>query len=245
MNYSIPRKASYSRRVLDTVRRNYLICGERSNQEETVTEIILARHGETEWNVAEVFRGRIDVELNATGVKQAELLARYLSKLKIDAVYSSPLKRALKTAEMIAGYHKLDVEIAPGLIDFNYGEWQGLPHQEVKDKYKELYAEWVENPHLVRMPAGETLSDVRKRAIGVVDEAIAEYAGTAILVSHRVVNKVSICALLGLDNSHFWNIRLDTCGITTFAYENGQFILTRHNDTSYLQSLQQAPPSDF
>ncbi len=210
-----------------------------------MTELILARHGETEWNVAEVFRGRIDVELNETGIKQAELLAKHLSNSKIDTVYSSPLKRAMKTAELIAVYHKLGVETAPGLIDFNYGDWQGLPHQEVKDKYKELYSEWLNNPHRVKMPAGESLSDVRERAIGVVNSVIAKYRGTVVLASHRVVNKVLICALLGLDNSHFWNIRLDTCGITTFAYENERFILTRHNDTSYLQPLQRALLSDF
>jgi broad specificity phosphatase PhoE len=76
-----------------------------------MVEIILARHGETEWNVEEVFRGRIDVELNQTGLKQAELLAEYLSGHKIEAVYSSPLKRALKTAEVVARRHKLRVEI--------------------------------------------------------------------------------------------------------------------------------------
>lgn len=208
-------------------------------------EIILARHGETEWNVAEVFRGRIDVELNETGLKQAELLAEYLSDVKINAIYSSPLKRALKTAEMIASYHKLDVEIAPGLIDFDYGKWQGLPHQEVKIKYKELYAEWINSPDKVKIPAGESLDDIRKRATGVVSNIIAKYRGTVVLVSHRVVNKVLICALLGLDNSHFWNIRQDTSGITTFIYENERFILTEHNNTSYLKSLHQAPLSDF
>jgi len=59
------------------------------------------------------------------------------------------------------------------------------------------------------------------------------------------VNKVLICALLGLDNSHFWNIRQDTCGTTTFAYQNGRFVLTKHNDTSYLRPLAKAPLSDF
>jgi len=210
-----------------------------------MTQIILVRHGETEWNIEEIFRGRIDIELNETGIKQAKLLAEYLSDLKIEAIYSSPLKRALKTAEIIAGYHKLDVEITPGLIDFNYGEWQGLPHQEVKDKYKELYAEWTKNPHRVKIPAGESLNDVRERAMGVVDDVIAKYEGTVVSVSHRVVNKVLICALLGLDNSHFWNIRQDTCGITTFTYENERFILTKHNDTSYLKPIQKAPLTDF
>ena len=208
-----------------------------------MTEIILVRHGETEWNVEEVFRGRIDIELNDTGIKQAELLAGYLRDIKIDAIYSSPLKRALKTAEIIASYHKLAVEIAPGLIDFNYGKLQGLAHQQVKDKYKELYAEWINSPDKVKMPTGESLNDVRKRATGVVAEVIAKYKGTVVLVSHRVVNKVLICALLGLDNSHFWNIKQDMCGITTFTYENGRFILTKHNNTSYL--TQKTPLGDF
>jgi len=210
-----------------------------------MTEIMLVRHGETGWNLKEIFRGRIDIELNETGIKQAELLADYLSGLKIDAIYSSPLKRAVKTAEMMASYHKLDVEIASGLIDFNYGKWQGLSHQKVKDKYKELYAEWINHPDQVKIPAGESLDDVRQRAMGVVTKVIAEHEGIVALVSHRVVNKVLICALLGLDNSHFWNIRLDTCGITTFVYENERFILTKHNNTSYLKPLYQPPLSDF
>ena len=120
-----------------------------------------------------------------------------------------------------------------------------MPHQEVKDKYKELYAEWISSPERVKMPAGESLNEVRERARGVVDGVIVKYKGTVALVSHRVVNKVLICALLGLDNSHFWNMRQDTCGITTFTYENGRFILTRHNDISYLKPVQKAPPSDF
>ncbi len=210
-----------------------------------MTEIILARHGETEWNVAEIFRGRIDVGLNETGVKQAELLAEYLSNLKIEAVYSSPLKRALKTAEMIASRNKLEVNIAPGLIDCDFGEWQGLSNQEVQAKYKELYAAWVNHPELVKMPGGESLDDVRKRALVVVDEVVAKHEGTVVLVSHRVVNKVLICTLLGLDNSHFWNIRQDTGAITVFSYERNRFILTKHNDTSFLESVQKTPLGDF
>ncbi len=210
-----------------------------------MTKIILVRHGETQWNVEEIFRGRIDIELNETGLKQAELLAKYLGAIKIDAIYSSPLRRALKTAEIIASYHKLAVEIAPGLIDFDYGEWQGLPHQEVKDKYKGLYAEWINRPDQVKMPAGESLGEVRERAMAVVDRIIAKYKGSVVLVSHRVVNKVLICVLLGLDNSHFWNIRQDTCGITTFTYENERLILIKHNDTSYLRPISKAPLSDF
>ena len=210
-----------------------------------MTEIIIARHGQTEWNVEEVFRGRIDIGLDETGLKQAELLAEYLSSKKIETVYSSPLQRALKTAEAIASHHDLEVDVSPGLIDFYFGQWQGLSLQEVRDKYPELYAEWATNPHLVKIPGGESLDAVTERAKSVLEEVIARYEGTVVLVAHRVVNKVLICALLGLGNSHFWDIKQDTCGITTFTYENGRFILTEHNNTSYLKPVQKTVLGDF
>ncbi|MBI3040320.1 MAG: histidine phosphatase family protein [Chloroflexi bacterium] len=210
-----------------------------------MTEIILARHGETEWNLGEIFRGRIDIALNETGIRQAELLADYLSDVRIEAIYSSPLKRALKTAEAMARPHKLEVAITSGLIDLDFGQWQGLTLQEVKKKYGELFTEWTDSPERVKMPGGESLNDVGTRAIAVVHEVTARYKGTVVLVSHRVVNKVLICALLGLDNSHFWNIRQATGGITTFTYANGRFILSEHNNTSYLKPLQKAPLGDF
>ncbi len=210
-----------------------------------MTEIILARHGETDWNAGEIFRGRVDVELNETGVKQAELLAEYLSGIEIEAVYTSPLKRALKTAGIIAGNHRVGVMVTHALIDLDFGEWQGLSHQEVKAKYPGLYTEWVNHPERASLPAGEGLNDVRERAVSLVEGVVAQYKGRVIMVSHRVVNKVLICALLGLDNSHFWNIKQDTCGITSFTCGNGRFILTRHNDTSYLKSVAGAPLADF
>ncbi len=210
-----------------------------------MTELILVRHGETDWNVAEVFRGRIDIELNETGIRQAELLAEYLSTGRLEAVYSSPLKRALKTAEYIAGFHHIGVTASPGLVDFDYGKWQGLAHQQVKKTYPELYADWLNCPGKVVMPDGESLDDVRKRAVALVDEVVARHYGRVVLVAHRVVNKVLICALLGLDNSRFWTIRQDTCGISIFTFESGNFVLTRHNDTSYLKPVEKAPLSDF
>jgi len=210
-----------------------------------VTEIILARHGETAWNVEEVFRGRIDIELNQTGLKQAELLAEYLSEQKIEAVYSSPLKRAARTAEAVARRHKLRVEIVNGLTDCDFGQWQGLHLKEVRDKYSQLYQQWAESPQLVKLPGGESLDEVRERALAVVNGVTAKHRGRVVLVSHRVVNKVLICALLGLDNSHFWNIRQDVCGTTFFSYENGRLVLTRHNDTSYLKPLAKTELSDF
>lgn len=210
-----------------------------------MTTIMLIRHGDTDWNVEEVFRGHADIELNNIGIKQVQLLARHLEYVPIDVVYSSPLKRALKTAQIIAASHHINVKTAQELIDFDYGEWQGMSHSTVKEKYKILYDEWLNNPHLVKTPKGESLGDVRRRAANLVDRIIAKHEGTVALVSHRVIHKVIICALLGLDNSHFWNIKLDTCGITTFVCEDKRLILEKHNDTSFLKSIDRPALSDF
>src|SRR3990170_2893841 len=202
-----------------------------------MTELILVRHGETEWNRTEIFRGRIDVELNETGLKQAELLADYLRDTEIEAIYSSPLKRALTTAQAIAMYHSMEAQTSRGLIDLNLGEWQGLPRDVVAVKFKDVYDLWMSRPEKVTIPGGESLADVRKRALPLIDEVVARHKGTVVLASHRVICKVLTCALLGLDDSHFWNIEQGNCGVTTFNYKNGQFILTEHNNTSFLKPL--------
>jgi len=119
-----------------------------------MTEIILVRHGETEWNVEEIYRGRIDVKLNEVGVKQAELLGRYLSNLKLDAIYSSPLKRALDTANILAQYQNVAVQVTDGFMDLDCGEWQGLSDEQVRKLYPALHEQWRVNPHLVKMPGG-------------------------------------------------------------------------------------------
>jgi broad specificity phosphatase PhoE len=207
--------------------------------------IMLIRHGDTDWNVDEIFRGRADVELNEVGITQAQLLAKYLDGVPIGTVYSSPLKRALKTAQIVVASHHIPVKTAQELMDFDYGEWQGMSHSMVKAKYKALHDEWLNSPHLVKMPEGESLDDVRQRTASLVDQIVAGHVGTVALVSHRVIHKVIICALLGLDDSHFWNIRLDTCGITTFVYEDKRFILEKHNDTSFLESIDRPALRDF
>ena len=210
-----------------------------------MAKIILIRHGETEWNRADIFRGRIDVELNETGIEQAELLGEYLCDRDIEAIYSSPLKRALRTAQAIAGRYRLDVQTNSGLIDMNLGEWEGLSRPAVAEKYKEVYNLWMTSPEKVTIPGGERLAEVRKRAVALIDEVRARHKGTVVLVSHRVICKVLTCALLGLDDSHFWNIEQGNCGMTTFLYEKGQFILTEHNNTSFLKLLRKKPLGDF
>lgn len=210
-----------------------------------MTELVLARHGQTAWNVEEVFRGRTDVDLDETGLRQAELLAAYLSHRSIEAVYSGPLQRAFKTARAIAARHNLQVTVTEGLNDLSFGEWEGLPVAEVRRRYGRLFTDWQERPHLVAIPGGGSLADVRTRVEALVQEVAARHAGTVALVSHRVVHKVLILALLGLDNSHFWQVKLDTAAMTSFSSARGGWVLNEHNNTCYLEPLKGPPKKDF
>lgn len=210
-------------------------------------EIILIRHGETEWNASETFRGRADIDLNATGLKQAEAVGQYLSAEKINHIFASPLKRALRTAEAVARLQQTGVEPCESLIDFSYGEWEGRPLEEVKARWEELYRDWVDTPEQVRMPGGESLNDVKERVMPFVGEAVTQCGegGKIALVSHRVVLKVIICALLGLSNAHFPNVKMDTAAVTRFEYDGQRIILTCLNDTSHLRALPARALRDF
>ena len=209
-----------------------------------MTRLVLVRHGETEWNSDAVYRGRADVELSAAGRLQAELLARRFVGEKLAFLGSSPLSRARDTALSIAASAGVELQIVDELNDLDCGEWQGLSDAQVKERYPELRRQWHVAPHTVTIPAGESLSDVESRVAALLDRVL-QLEGRILLVSHRVVLKVMVCRLLGLDNSHFWNIRQDMCGITVFDYMDGRLVLIRHNDTSHLQELQKPVLADF
>ena len=205
-----------------------------------MTSVYLVRHGQTAWNKEEIFRGRTDVPLDETGLKQAELAAEYFKGMEIDAIYSSPLSRALQTAQKIAQFHNLKVQPLSGIIDMSFGDWEGRPHQEIREKDSKTYRQWVEEPHLVRLPGGEGLDDVRGRAMAALKEVIRNHPEkTLILVSHRVICKVLICAILGLDNSHFWQITQDTTAINLIQYRKGNSILSLMNETCHLKPLKE------
>jgi phosphoserine phosphatase len=217
----------------------------RPHSSSTPGMLVLVRHGETAWNVGEIFRGRADIELNEMGRRQASLVAAHLSELSVDAVFSSPLKRAMDTAEAIAAPHASGVTVAHGLNDLAFGEWEGKSVDLVRRSYPEQFEMWESHPERVTLPGGESLKDVRERALGVVDAALALRMRGVVLVSHRVVNKLIILALLGLGESCFWNVTVDPCSVTIFRHDGGRFVLTKHNDTCFLEPAGARPLADF
>jgi broad specificity phosphatase PhoE len=198
----------------------------------------VVRHGRTEWNRVERFRGRADIKLDEVGIKQAEAAAARIADWQVSAVYSSPLRRAFTTAEILAHPFDLEVKPLPGIIDIDYGEWQGLSPEEAAAKDGGLYSKWLENPHKMKFPGGESLTAVRERAASAVDGLIAQHLKeTVVLVSHKVVCQILILTLLGLDNSHFWQLTQDICAINLFEVRGGIPSALSLNDTCHLKEL--------
>lgn len=199
------------------------------------TKIIIVRHGQTTWNVENRFRGSQDIPLDETGVAQARAVSRRLASEKIAAVYSSRLQRAMKTAEIIAAPHGLAPLPSDGLSNINYGELEGRLIAEIAQEMPEFYRALLETPHLVQFPGGNTLNELTTRSIASLQEMIAQHPNeTIVAVSHQVVTRVLICAILGLDNSHHWEISQDVCCINVFRYKTNRFIVDRINDTCHL-----------
>ncbi len=205
-------------------------------QDGEMTRFILVRHGQTEWNRIERFRGRADIPLNETGQAQAEALAHRLASQAIAAVYASPKKRTLTTAESIARPLGLEVQPLEGLLDIDYGAFQGLTPEEAENRYPDLYSKWLNEPHRVRFPHGESLVDLRERALKCVHALAHKHEGeTVVLVGHKIWNKVLLCAVLGLDNSSIKWIRQDEAAVNIFEWHDGSFYLALLNDTCHLR----------
>ncbi|MGA9754439.1 MAG: histidine phosphatase family protein [Desulfobaccales bacterium] len=211
-----------------------------------MTGIILVRHGQTPWNLDKIFRGSKDIPLNDQGREEARLAGEFLKGETIHAAYCSPLSRARDKGEAIARHHHLPVADLPGLTDLCYGDWEGLPLAEVKVAYADLYRRWEAAPATVRFPNGETLDEVKARALEAVEEVLRRHPGQIVLLAaHRAVNKVLIAAFIGLDNSHFWRIGQDTTAVNHFNRVGETWHIMGVNDTCHLRGLKRGEYVDF
>src|SRR3989338_9506142 len=119
-------------------------------------ELLVIRHGQTDWNVNQKVMGRGPVPLNATGREQARILAEYIKDHPLDAIYTSPVRRTVETAEMIReGREKLALTHEEGLAEIDYGDWVDLHFDELFEKYREEWMRYRANPEEFRPSGGE------------------------------------------------------------------------------------------
>ncbi len=172
-----------------------------------------------------------------------------LKKLNLDnpLFITSPLKRARETAEIAAtAVSGTPPTLEADYVDLNFGRWQGKSKEDVAKLYPTVYEQWLMEPENVIFPDGESLLIVAKRAEAAF-VGVAEKYGTRniIIVSHRVVNKVLLCRLLGAGLNSFWKIIQDTACLNRIQYDGSTFTVRTMNDTCYLHHLKQEDARDF
>ena len=165
-----------------------------------VTRVFLVRHGATAATQEDLFSGSSGAELSEQGHWQAERLAERLSQQTISAAYSSPLSRALDTAQVIAERCGLEPKTRDGLREIGHGHWEGMRRADVEQQFAEEYAAWEADPFTFAPVGGESGVAVLARALPVVREIVTAHRGEQILVvSHKATLRLILSSLLGFD----------------------------------------------
>jgi probable phosphoglycerate mutase len=201
-----------------------------------MTKIILVRHGHVEGISPERFRGRADLDLTPEGRRQAEATARRVrASWTPIAIYSSPLGRCRMTAEAIGRPFGLTPVPVPGLLDIDYGDWQGLTPDEARRKWPEALDTWYRAPHWAAIPRGENLQDVLTRSVVTLRDVIGRHPeDTVVLVAHDSVNRVILVHALDLPLSRYRRLGQDPCAINQIDFSEGEFTVRSVNETHHL-----------
>ena len=201
-----------------------------------MSRLLLVRHGNTKGNSAERFWGNTDVALSAIGIRQAERLRDHLVTEQIDAIYTSDLRRASATAEIIASRHQLAVMICPELHEINFGKAEGLTFKEISQRYPELIKAWPTRDLTFKYPDGESVGDLNNRVTRFLDR-LEKHAPeeTILIVAHSGVLRLLICHLLKLELWRWRQLRTDLASLSIVETYPQAAILNLLNDTSHLR----------
>lgn len=197
-------------------------------------QIVLVRHGATDWNLQGRCQGSSDRDLSEVGIRQAERIAQLLSDEAIHAIYSSHLRRARQTAERISLPHNLPVLIENDVRELDHGELEGLTFNEIKANYADFLVRWRREPADICVPGGERLADVAERAWNGLNQIVQRHSDSEriLVVSHNFPILGIVCRVSGTHLNEYRTFHLDPCGVTRLAYDGG-WSLTEVNSREY------------
>jgi len=205
-------------------------------------KLILIRHGETHWNKDGLVQGGdSDIELNDTGLEQARKLAAFLKNEPIIAILSSPLRRAIATAEVIASQHQLPVEIDQGLRELKVGDLEGISVSNLRTTFSRFLLQWWQEGEAMKLPNGESLVELQQRAWKAIEDLLERHKtspehnkdATAVVVSHYFVTLAIILKALNLPLDYFIKFKLDLAGVSILEFRDYGARLVTFNNTSY------------
>ncbi len=176
-------------------------------------EILLIRHGQTDWNRDRRIMGRRPVPLNKAGRAEARALAKVLKGVKIDAVYTSPVLRAVETAEHLRDGRRMSLRHAHEMAEIDYGRWIGKTFEEVIPE--KAFRVYHKTPRKAQAPGGEHMKDVYRRTIRFIETIRRRHKkGRIAVVSHADVIKTVLVHYLGMDYNHLLKFRIDNASIS-------------------------------
>ena len=186
------------------------------------TRVFLVRHGITAWHASGRVLGQRDIPLSAEGLAQADAVAELLAEVPLAELIASPLSRATQTAEAIGRHASLDVARDPRLIDFRLGKWTGMTYEEVSASPE--YQRFLADPLSERIPDGESLAEIRARAVSAVEQALEDSpSGDAVaLVTHAGIIRVVLAHYLGSHPANYHRIRVSPGSISVLSFRDGQ-----------------------
>lgn len=183
-------------------------------------EILLIRHGQTDWNRDRRIMGRLPIPLNASGRRETGILSRSLRGIELHAIYTSPLKRAIETAQLLARGRGIKVVRAPEVAEIDYGYWVGKTFDEVSGE-KDYFVYHTE-PARAQAPGGERMSDVYRRTGRFIERLrVRHRKGRIAVISHADVIKAILVRYLKLHLNDLLRIRIDNCSLSSLWF-NGK-----------------------
>ena len=201
-----------------------------------MTKILLTRHGHVDGINPKRFRGRAELPLTELGLRQADRLgARIAAQWKPAAIYTSGLQRCVVTAGKIAVASGTGAAVLDGLMDLDYGDWQGRVQDDVCKQAPDLFELWHASPQLMRFPRGESLQELVARVAEALRSVLAHHPRqTVVMVGHDSVNRALLLQLLDQPLAAYWKLAQDPCCLNEVDIEGTKVEVRRVNDTSHL-----------
>lgn len=187
-----------------------------------MTRFWLIRHGEPAEQMRHRCYGSLDVELSGTGRAQMARVAEYLKAEPVTAFYASPRSRALDSARILAAASSCPVQVVADLREIDFGDFEGLPYEEIAARYPETYRQWMETPAAVRFPNGESFPEMRSRVLGAFETILREREGqTVAIVSHGGVNRILLAGALQIPDDCIFRLAQDYAAINLLVLTDG------------------------